>query len=148
MNYLNFRYFIGRTGTYPQTQHLYNVSDSLDGAPHNAFCITCSMNTVYTNVNCMHNDASFSYNATYFMVNCGGPDVPEISINKHVSSKPFTSIINYYFNTSVYNNLNLIGNDNMDGFKKNYSEHYFSNNLLFGRTNIFYYFKNAQHLNM
>lgn len=89
MNYSSSRYFIAVHGRFPVVQHLYSVSDQLEGAPHNPLCLTCDQRTVYGNTFCLHNDATFSTNGTYYILNCAGPDVPEISFHSRDNGLQF-----------------------------------------------------------
>ncbi|XP_049831370.1 venom dipeptidyl peptidase 4-like isoform X1 [Schistocerca gregaria] len=82
-------YFIAVHGRFPVVQHLYSVSDQMEGAPHNPLCLTCDQRTVYGNMFCLHNDASFSINGTYYILNCAGPDVPEISFHSRDNGLQF-----------------------------------------------------------
>ncbi|XP_067001471.2 venom dipeptidyl peptidase 4 isoform X2 [Anabrus simplex] len=73
----NIIYFLANDMGY---QHLYSVSDDQWSAPNAVTCITCEMRTNLQRMPCLYNTAVFNSNFSFYMLNCAGPDIPEITI--------------------------------------------------------------------
>ncbi|GLH16374.1 Venom dipeptidyl peptidase 4, partial [Gryllus bimaculatus] len=73
-------YFLATEIDSPSIQHLYSVSDDQWRAPNTPACITCHIRTSEIGMPCQYNSASFNDDNSFYMLNCEGPGVPEISI--------------------------------------------------------------------
>jgi len=67
-------YFQGIPEKNPSQRHIYSTSDKWESDQQPPRCITCDLTKgVY---NCTFNDAIFSPNFSYFVLECQGPDIP------------------------------------------------------------------------
>ncbi|CAH1108966.1 unnamed protein product [Psylliodes chrysocephalus] len=73
----NLIYYLANTESDSAVQHLYTISPETK----NSTCLSCSLKSKFnSSKDCTYNTAEFSQNKAYYVLNCAGPDVPQISI--------------------------------------------------------------------
>lgn len=72
----NLVYYQANTEEDPAVKHVYSVHVP----SKKVTCVTCKMMTTVRKTNCLMNDAMFSADNSHYVLQCVGPDVPEIAI--------------------------------------------------------------------
>lgn len=74
-NKFNFRFYLSTLEDRPGERHLYSVSGKKIRFSTFTKCLTC-----HEGNSCLYNNAIFSPNGEFYVLECLGPDVPKIQI--------------------------------------------------------------------
>lgn len=85
-NYFCCSYYEAPEANDPSTQHVYSVS-TLTGEIN---CISCNVKTTRKQSACLYNTAIFSKDYSNYVLQCEGPDVPEIYVYSTNGTKLLT----------------------------------------------------------
>lgn len=76
------RYYITTLEGKPGERHVYGITDTTHENPKNSTCLTCDIGP-----DCLFNDATFSPEFTYYILECLGPGIPRIELRYTNSNK-------------------------------------------------------------
>ncbi|XP_071514680.1 venom dipeptidyl peptidase 4 isoform X3 [Panulirus ornatus] len=74
-------YFIAAPAGKPGQRHVYYVGDMNSKQPKQAYCITCGFKNDF-NEGCNYNSADMSKDSTYYVLTCGGPGIPQVTLHR------------------------------------------------------------------
>lgn len=77
----HYRYYISTREGKPGERHIYAVTDKHHRKPKNITCLTCDIDP-----DCLYNDATFSTEYTYYVLECLGPGIPRIELRETESN--------------------------------------------------------------
>ncbi|GIY16389.1 prolyl endopeptidase FAP [Caerostris darwini] len=78
----NILYYITTLEGKAGERHLFSVADSSHPKPKQTTCFTCDIDP-----QCLYNDAVFSRNLTYYVLECLGPGIPRIELRLTATNK-------------------------------------------------------------
>lgn len=73
-------YFTAAPAGKPGQRHIYYVGDLGSAQPKQAYCITCGFKNDFDE-DCNYNSADFSEDSTYYVLTCGGPGIPQVTLH-------------------------------------------------------------------
>lgn len=74
-------YFTAAPSGRPGQRHIYYVGDLSSPQPKQAYCITCGFKNDF-NEDCNYNSAEMSKDGTYYVLTCGGPGIPQVTLHR------------------------------------------------------------------
>ncbi|MEQ2222287.1 Dipeptidyl aminopeptidase-like protein 6, partial [Ilyodon furcidens] len=92
----NLIYFLS-TEDDPKRRHLYSA-DTI--APFNRCCLSCDFK-------CGFMDVSFSHNMQYFVLNCKGPDIPNVAVYRTGDKQKVFDVETNKRLNNTYNNMQM-----------------------------------------
>lgn len=69
-------FYLANTVNDSSVQHLYSVSVNSKETK----CLSCGVKSTYNQTDCLYNVAEFSEDASYYVLTCAGPDVPDVTV--------------------------------------------------------------------
>ncbi|KAK3858000.1 hypothetical protein Pcinc_035779 [Petrolisthes cinctipes] len=74
-------FFTAAPAGKPGQRHIYYVGDLNSKQPKQAYCITCGFKNDF-NEDCNYNSAELSEGSTYYVLTCGGPGIPQVTVHR------------------------------------------------------------------
>ncbi|XP_014247731.1 venom dipeptidyl peptidase 4 isoform X2 [Cimex lectularius] len=82
-------YFMSNANGHPGELRVFRVPATTENAPHKLECISCAHDQTDMG-QCLYSGATFSKRASYYVLSCAGPVVPEINIYKKTGEHVMT----------------------------------------------------------
>ncbi|XP_054168266.1 dipeptidyl peptidase 4-like isoform X2 [Oppia nitens] len=74
---VQYLYYAATGPAKPEERHIFKVMITSTNTKTSSQCLTCNLGD-----KCLHNSAIFSQNAKYYILECNGPDIPNIELRK------------------------------------------------------------------
>ena len=93
----HFSFYQSNSEGDPAIQHVYSVSTDKDEVK----CVSCNVRTEMGGDECLYNSAKYSKDFSFYVLNCAGPGVPEITVHSLDGEKIFIWESNHEINELV-----------------------------------------------